>query len=164
MKGFRHSLISCCKGRISACIVFGLFTVVTGFGLLVPGLSGCFGSSLKGFEQQALVFETAMHQKMASGDLAGIYDGADQRYRDVVTRQKSDALYSSIARKLGAPLDCKQGNTNFMVATSGTTIVSVCTTKFSKDATGVETFTWLKSGDHYKLLGYHINSNELIER
>jgi hypothetical protein len=105
-----------------------------------------------------------MHKKMASRDWTGIYDGADQRYRDAVTREKSDAMFASIDRKLGVPLDCKQRGTNFSVTTIGTTIVSACKTQFAKDATGDETFTWAKSGDQYKLLGYHINSNELIER
>ena len=151
----------CC--RLLTSRILRRLAFVAGLVLLVHTLSGCFGS-LKAYQQQALTLATAMHQKMTSGDVNGIYDGADQRYRDVVTHQKSDALFSSIARKLGAPLDCKQGNTNFQVTTSGTTIVSVCKTTFSKDATGVETFTWIKSGDQFRLLGYHINSEELIER
>jgi hypothetical protein len=139
--------------------------VLTAALLLTSGLSltGCFASITAG-GQDALKLETVFHQQMASGDLAGIYNNADNRYRQAVDRTKSDALFSSIARKLGAPLDCKQGNTNISVGTSGTTIVSVCTTRFAKDATGVETFTWVKSGDTYRLLGYHINSDALIER
>ncbi len=149
--------------RINLHSVAKLLAVVAGLALLVDGLSGCFGR-LKAFEQQALTLETAMHTKMSSGDFAGIYDGADQRYRNAVTRAKSDALFSSIARKLGAPLDCTQGITKFQIATFGTTIVSVCKTKFSKDATGIETFTWVKAGDQFKLLGYNIKSEELVER
>lgn len=129
----------------------------------LSGVSGCFGS-LKAAQQQALQLETAMHKQMANGDLAGIYNDADQRYREAVTRDKSDALFSSISRKLGAPLDCDPGNTNIRVGTGGTTIVSACTTKYTKDATAVETFTWVKSTDRFRLLGYHINSEELIER
>ena len=147
--------------RLMNCRIY--MAALMSLGLIICGLSGCFGT-LKDSAKQALTLETAMHQKISSGDLTGIYDGADQRYRDAVTRQKSHALYSSIARKLGSPLDCTQGNTRFNVTTSGTTIVSVCNTKFSKDATGIETFTWIKSGDQFKLLSYYINSSELIER
>ena len=56
------------------------------------------------------------------------------------------------------------GGWNINVTTSGTVLKAQCETRFSKDATGVETFDWIKSGDQYRLLGYHINSNELIER
>jgi hypothetical protein len=52
----------------------------------------------------------------------------------------------------------------YEVTTNGTMIESQCETTFSKDATGVETFTWLKSGNEFRLLGYHINSDALIER
>jgi hypothetical protein len=140
--------------------VWGMLFVVL---LALMGITGCFGK-LKEFEHQALTLDDAMHKKMAAGDVAGIYDNADQRYRDAVTREKSDAFYASIARKLGAPLDCKQGNTRYFVGTGGTTIASVCDMHFAKNASGVETFTWLKSGDTYKLLGYDIKSNDLIRR
>lgn len=119
---------------------------------------------MKGDSDQALKLETAMHQQMAQGDVAGIYNGADQRYRDAMTREKSDALYTSIVRKLGAPLDCKQGGTVVRTGTMGTTIRSECQTTFSKNATAKETFVWIKSGDQFRLLGYYIHSNELIER
>ncbi|MDE3202260.1 MAG: hypothetical protein KGN79_15215 [Acidobacteriota bacterium] len=131
--------------------------------LAAMGLTGCFGK-LKEMQGEALKLDTAFHKQMATGDLAGIYNNSDPRYRDAVTREKSDALFSAIARKLGAPLDCKQENTNFNVSTSGTTITSVCETHFAKNATGTEKFTWLKSGDNYKLLGYNINSDDLMER
>jgi hypothetical protein len=131
--------------------------------LISLALTGCF-ASIKGAQSQALKLETDFHASMTRGDLAGIYAGADQRYRDAVTREKSDALFSSIARKLGAPLDCRQGKTTVQVATWGTTIRSVCQTSFSKNASGVESFVWVKSGDQFRLLSYYVNSDELIER
>jgi hypothetical protein len=134
-------------------------------GLLLAsiGLAGCFGA-IADSQKQALQLETAFHQQMARGDLAGIYNGADDRCRAAVSREKSDALFSSIARKLGFPLDCKQGGTFVQVATWGTTIRSECTTNFSKDASGKETFVWVKSGEQFRMLNYNINSDALIER
>lgn len=126
-------------------------------------LSGCFGS-IKAAQDDGLKLATAFHKQMAQGDLAGIYTNADERFRKAVTREKSDALFSSIARKLGAPLDCKPGGVFVNFNTSGTTLKSECETHFSKNATGNETFVWIKSGDQYRLLNYNINSNELIER
>ncbi len=126
-------------------------------------LSGCFGA-IKAAQDDAAKLEAGLHNQMTQGDLAGIYNNADQRYRDAVTRAKSDALFSSISRKLGNPLDCKPGGFNINVTTSGTYLKAQCETRFSKDATAVESFTWLKTSDQYRLLGYHINSDALIER
>ncbi len=131
--------------------------------LISFSISGCFGT-FAGGASDALRLETAMHQQMARGDVAGIYNGADQRYRDAVSREKSDALYTSIVRKLGVPLDCKQGGSMMQVGTMGTTIRSECETKFSKDAIAKETFLWVKAKDGYRLMGYNIVSNDLITR
>ena len=130
--------------------------------LVLLAVCGCMGVTEAA--KQALQLETAMHEQMTHGDFAAIYNGADQRYRDAAGRDKSDALFSAIARKLGSPQDCKAGSTFIQVATYGTTIRSECTTTFSKNASAVETFTWIKDGDQYRLLGYHINSDALIER
>lgn len=132
----------------------------------VVALSGCFSaiSAMKDAQDQSPKLATAFHQQMAKGDLAGIYNNADQSYRDSDTREKSDALFSAISRKLGAPLDCKPEGFNINATTSGTFLRSVCKTSFSKNATGTETFVWKKSGNQYKLSGYHIASDDLIER
>lgn len=131
--------------------------------LIALFVTGCFGTVSAG-SAEALKLETAMHQQMARGDVAAIYNGADQRYRDAVTRDKSDALYISIVRKLGAPLDCKQGGSVMQVGTMGTMIRSECETNFAKNATAKETFVWVKSKDGYRLMGYNIVSNDLITR
>ena len=139
-------------------------SLVLTFALIAAvGVSGCY-VRLTGSKSDALKLATAMHNRMSQADLAGIYNNADDRYRKAITREKSDSLFSAIAHKLGAPQDCKQGNINMQVATWGTTLTSVCQTRFSKNATAVETFTWAKSGDQYRLLGYHINSDDLMER
>lgn len=126
-------------------------------------LSGCY-LSVKGSSKDALALANAFHTEMAHDDLAGIYSNADSRYRDAVPRAKSDALFSVIARKLGTPEDCTQGDTTWKVATWGTTITSVCQTDFSKKAQATETFVWIKSGNQLRLLSYRINSDALIER
>lgn len=130
-------------------------------------ISGCLGgclSALANGQQQAQTLVTELHQKMTNGDLAGIYDGADQRYKDAVTRQRSDALFSSVSRKLGTPGKCNQQGFTINATTSGTVLRLVCKTTFSKDATGTESFTWIKSGEQFRLLRYDIESEELIER
>jgi hypothetical protein len=154
----RHHLAH--RTLLSKFLVFGKWACII---LITLPNSGCFGT-FAGGAADALKLETAMHQQMARGDVAGIYNDADQRYRDAVSREKSDALYTSIVRKLGVPLDCKQGRSIMQVGTMGTTIRSECQTSFSKDATANETFVWGKSKDRYRLMGYNIVSNDLITR
>jgi hypothetical protein len=145
-------------GQAALALALGLCLASIG----LSGCSGCLGIANSGHQAQTLA--AGMHRKMADSDQAGIYDGADQRYKSAVSREKSDALFSAVASKLGAPQDCKQKSFNVMAATWGTTIRLVCETTFSKGATGMETFVWVKSGDQFKLLSYHIDSEELIER
>jgi len=154
------------RHRFAKRLTLSRFLSVCQLGLILAvaaSLSGCFGR-FAGGAADALKLESAMHQQMAKGDVAGIYNDADQRYRDAITREKSDALYTSIVRKLGVPLDCKQGGSMMQVGTMGTTIRSECETRFSKDATARETFLWVKSKDRYRLMGYNIVSNDLIAR
>lgn len=131
--------------------------------LLAASLSGCW-VRVTGNSEEANQLAKSLHDQMARGDLAGIYNESDQRFRSAVTRDKSDALFSSISRKLGAPQDCKAKRTQTQVGSSGTTINLVCETTFAKNAKGTETIEWIKSGNQFRLLNYHINSEELIER
>lgn len=135
------------------------------FALLISAfaLTGCFGM-LKEAQDNSLNLATALHKQMAAGDLAGIYNNADENYRMSMTRERSDALFSMVARKLGTPLDCEPGGINVDVSKLGTTLRSHCQTHFSKNATGDESFVWLKSGDQYRLVSYHVSSRDLIGR
>jgi hypothetical protein len=138
-----------------------LFLVIF-VGLIAPMmLSGC---EVREAAQQALQQETTIHEQMSRGNFDGIYYGADQRYRDAIAPDKSNALFSGITKKLGSPLDCKQGVTIVLHSTWGTSIKSECKTSFSKNATAIETFIWIKSTDgQYYLGGYRIKSDALIE-
>jgi hypothetical protein len=129
----------------------------------VLALSGCFGM-LKEAQDNSLKLATSLHKQMAAGDLAGIYDNADENYRRSMTRERSDALFSAIARKPGAPLPCKAGGINVNVNTLGAALRSHRQTHFSKNATGDESFVWLNSGGQYRLVSYHISAQEMMER
>lgn len=123
-----------------------------------------WNKKLAEIQRQALILDNAMHFQMASGDLAGIYNGADEQFRNTITREKSDDLFKGIARKLGAPQDCTQGDTRLNFGMEGTKLISKCETHFEKNATGTETFTWMKTGETYSLLGYDVSSDALLRR
>jgi hypothetical protein len=141
----------------------GLFTVIVVGFLVCMTISGCY-ANLSANQKGALDLANAMHDRMRQGDLAGIYANADQRYRSAMSREKSDALFSAIARKLGSPQNCNQQSSNLQVATWGTTLRTICQTTFTKNATGSETFVWIKTDNQFRLLSYTINSDQLIVR
>ncbi len=108
--------------------------------------------------------DSDLHSAMTRGDWQGIYANADPGYREGVTEQKSDTLFQTISRKLGAPVSSKETSWNINATPSGTFLRVQCDTKFAMNASGVETIVWRKSGDGYRLYGYHINSDDLITR
>ncbi|HEY4354823.1 MAG TPA: hypothetical protein VGN16_03675 [Acidobacteriaceae bacterium] len=124
---------------------------------------GCEKFKATGQEGQHL--DEGLHASMAHGDWNGIYANADGGYRDGVTPEKSQALFSNIVRKLGAPVSTQQVGWRAMAGTSGTFLRSECSTKFANNAIADETIVWKKGSDGaYRLYNYNISSEDLITR
>ena len=125
-------------------------------------LAGC--KDLTQAPKDAERLDADLHSAMTRGDFQGIYANADDGFKSGTSEEKFDALLGAIAKKLGNPISCTPGGWNLHSNASGTVLKTECETKFSKNASGTETITWRKSGDTYRLYGYQINSDELIER
>jgi len=124
---------------------------------------GCGKFTATGEEGQRL--DEGLHAAMARGDWSGIYSSADDGYREGVTPEKSQALFSNIVRKLGAPVGTRQVGWQAMSGTSGTFLRSQCSTKFANNATATERIVWKKGADGvYRLFSYYISSDDLITR
>jgi len=130
---------------------------------LVLCVYGCARAVQRG-AREAYVMANDFHAAMARQDWDGIYDQADPGYQSAVSRQDSSQMFSGIARKLGSPLNCKQGGTIVSANTSGNTIETECETQFSSGANATETFVWRKSLTQYRLFGYHITSAALLTK
>ena len=120
--------------------------------------------SVKQAPKDAERLDADMHSAMARGDWKNIYSGADDGFRSETDEVKFDAFMNAVGKKLGVPTTSKQTSWRLNTTTSGVYLYSVCDTVFSKNAKGTETFVWRKSGDQFKLLGYHLNSDELVTR
>ena len=105
------------------------------------------------------------HIVLSQGGLKDIYPQSDPEFRQATTEAQANALFSAVLNKLGTPVSSQQVGWRLNTTMSGTYLVSVSKTEFSKQAQGEETFTWKKGPDGiYRLAGYNINSNELITR
>lgn len=113
---------------------------------------------------QALQLAKNLHHRMLNGDIDGIYDDADPGLKANSDLSRHRALFSSIARKLGSPMNCQQGVTAVKYGFFTKKIRSECTTRFSNNSTGTETLIWVGSGDQYRLNYYFIRSDDLITR
>lgn len=122
------------------------------------GSAGCGVSSSRHHAEAAI---DVFHRELNAGDFDAIWNGADDRFRETATRESYDKFVGAVHRKLGRALrtsNQKWSVRNFNLETS---IVLVQRTEFEYGA-GTETFTFSVQGDAVRLIGYHIESNELV--
>ena len=130
---------------------------------LLLSTAGC--SSLVEARNDGERLDQRFHIVLSQGGLKDIYPHSDPEFQQATTETQANALFNAVLSKLGTPVSSQQTGWRLNTTTSGTYLVSVSKTEFSKQAEGEETFTWKKGADGvYRLAGYHINSNELITR
>jgi hypothetical protein len=122
-------------------------------------LSGC-GDTIKGksvAEPQIAVF----HERLDAQKFDEIYTTAADEFRSAAPKERVLKLFSAIEKKLGKVKSSSTTNWNVKTFNLVTTVVLVEETKFEK-GTGTETFTFHVSGDKAELVGYHINSLDMM--
>ena len=106
---------------------------------------------------------TQFHGQLDSQDYLSIYNNADERFRSASKQDDFVALMTAIHNKLGTVQQSSRQGFFVNYNTSGSSIRLTYSTKFSSGEANEE-FLWSKSGDAFRLLGYHINSNALITK
>jgi hypothetical protein len=127
-------------------------------GCALLDVSGCGLSSSR---QQAAAAIDIFHSELNAGDFDAIWDGADDQFRHAVSRQSYEKFVGAVHRKLGRALRTSNQNWSVRSFNLSTSIVLVQRTEFEYGA-GTETFTFSVRRDHVKLVGYHIESTELV--
>jgi hypothetical protein len=155
----------CCTSRVSR--LLRRFFCASVMLVASGSLAGC-RSMIEGARQapkDAEALDASVHASMARGDWKSVYASADPDLREAATPEKFGALFTAVSTKLGQPVSSTQTSWRMNATASGTYLHSECETKFSKNATANESFTRKKSGDgKYALVGYNINSDDLITR
>ena len=103
------------------------------------------------------------HGQLDHQDYLSIYNSADAQFRGASKQEDFIALMTAIHNKLGAVQRSSRQGFFVNYNTSGSSIRLTYATKFSGGEAD-EVFLWSKSGDTFRLLGYHINSNALITK
>lgn len=135
------------------------FTVL--FVLLALFAHGC-GRFTKG-KAAAESQVTTIHQQFNEEDLEAIVAGADPAFFKTASKAETLELFEAVRTKLGKVTNTKTHGWNIHAGTGGTTVRLIQKTTF-ETGTGTETFTFRIKNDQAKLLGYQINSRDLILR
>ena len=131
--------------------------------LLVLGLaviaSGC-GGMFKG-KQAAEQGVADFHKLCNEGQLAEIYAAAHSKLKSVTKEKEFLEFVGAVQRKLGKVIQTANAGFNVRTFNFTTTVVLTQNTTF-EHGTGTETFTFEMDGDKAVLVGYNINSKDLI--
>jgi hypothetical protein len=121
-------------------------------------VAGCSSS-----EDLAAVRSQISHFRdlMAAQQFAQIYAEASDDLKKSTTEKQMVDLLAAMERKLGAAKDAQDSGWKLDFRSSGTVVTFSLKTQFEKGS-GIETFVYRFSGKEPLLLGYHVNSNDLI--
>ena len=103
------------------------------------------------------------HDRFNAGQYEEIYSEAAEEFQKAAPKEKVLALFSAMDRKLGKVKASSTKTWKVNTFNLVTTVILVTDTQFEQGA-GVETFTFRVSGDKATLLGYNINSTDMLIR
>ena len=124
-------------------------------------MAGC-GGVIKGkpAAERAVV---AFHQLFNEGKFDEIWKDADPKFRGASTRENYDEFIGAVSRKLGKVTSTSNAGWNIRTINFKTTIVMTQKTAFENGG-GTETFTFALDGTNAVLLGWNVQSTDLITK
>lgn len=106
------------------------------------------------------------HQRLNAGDDRAIWANAGEELRQAISQEDFFRLLGTVRERLGPVEETSQANVNLNTNAQGTFTTLRMDTHFERGR-GVETFVFRGTGDTLRLIGYYINSpdmmNELME-
>ncbi len=132
-----------------------LFLVLT-IAVIATGCGGMFKGK-EAAEQGVADF----HKLYNDGKLAEIYSAGHPKLKSATTEKQFLEFMGAVQRKLGKVTQTVNAGFNVRTFNLTTTVVLNQSTTFEQ-GTGTETFTFQMNGDKAVLVGYNINSKDLI--
>jgi Protein of unknown function (DUF4019) len=131
------------------------------FALAAVGLFGC-GGMIKGkpAAERAIAH---FHNLYNEGKVDEIWTDADPGFRSASTKEKYEALMAAVQRKLGKVVSSSNSIWNVRSFNMKTTVLMNQDTKF-ENGQGIESFTFAVNGTNAVLVGYNIQSADLITK
>lgn len=128
----------------------------------VTAVASCFaGCSASVDTTAAKAAVTDFHARLDRAEFAGIYADTGKELKALASESDFTTLLEAVHRKLGpvTSSECKSWRVNF--GTGGNVLSLGYQTTF-RDGTGVEEFGFLTVDGKPTLVGYHINSKEML--
>lgn len=120
-----------------------------------------FGCGLTAATGEASQAAEAFHQQFNAGQFSTIYSSASPQFQSATTEGDFTKLLDAVQRKLGDFKSAQDAGWRSYSGTSGTRVTLSQRSQF-EHGSGTETFVFSISDAHATLLGYNINSQELI--
>ncbi len=125
---------------------------------ILATLQGCGVSQDKGKAETAMEI---FHRQLDAGDFDAIWNGADEELRAATSQAKFDKFVQAVHGKLGRVVKTSRNGWRAQTFNFKTSFVLRQKTEF-EHGSGMETFTYAIHGEEVKLLGYHIESDDLF--
>ena len=103
------------------------------------------------------------HEALDSSQFEFLYNNGSENLKKAATMKEFVSLLEAVHRKLGNVSSSNKKTWNVNYHTSGTFVTLTYDTVFTQGK-GTEQFVYKLSGKEAQLVGYHINSNDLISR
>jgi hypothetical protein len=130
--------------------------LVLSIALFASGCGGMFKGK-KAAEQGVADF----HKLYNDGKLSDIYSVSHSKFKGATTEKEFLEFVGTVQRKLGKVTQTANAGVNVRSFNLTTTVVLTQTTTFEQGR-GTEVFTFQMEGDKAVLVGYNINSKDLI--
>lgn len=105
----------------------------------------------------------AFHQKLDQAQFHEMYANAAPEFQRASSEKDITDLFNALHTKLGNVVSANRTSIYMSATTHGNFVRTTYETKFAH-GTGTETFTWLLANDQMSLVGYHIESRDLVVR
>ncbi len=129
--------------------------------LITAALVGCESFTKgKGVAEQAILDFHALYNQ---GNIDEIWNDAAPEFRTASNRQKYDDFMGAMQRKLGRVTSSSNSKWNIQTFNLKTTVSMVPKTEF-ENGQGMEAFIFTMDGPNAVLLGYNIQSMDLVTR
>jgi hypothetical protein len=135
--------------------IISLFLALT-VALFTSGCGGMFKGK-KAAEQSVADF----HKLYNDGKLTEIYSAGHSKFKSATTKKQFLEFVGAVQRKLGKVTQTTEAGFNVRTFNLTTTVVLTQNTTFEQ-GTGTEIFTFEMAADKAVLVGYNINSKDLI--